>query len=441
MRPEAAWAYHRGMNRLALALVLLSGLVAACNPTCPPDFHPIALPEFMVGLSQTPPTVVPIAQQLGVRYTRPTLAWRDLESTVVPLGLTVDYVRAHPELVTQFIAEHDWSSFDDEIGGMLAGGLTPVPIVGHGYVGTLPTYNGVPADPDHLGRDEYLARQYLVTRATVERYDADGDLDAPGSPHIRYWQTENELNEAFLTALWGWRTPSFTDAFGSAWQDWSYVSQILSTLRLAVKDADPTALTTLNFHTDISDALNQFLLQPTWLESIESWRLQMDFLGMDAYPNYYESTPVKGSVVGDRIVQIQGQSCGMPIVVMETGYPTGPSVEGFDETQQVDYIQTAFDGAAGAGASGFFLFGTQTSEQSTVDITPEDLANLALVADAYDTGNIGELLDFLVFNLDYIQTHFVYVLQAVEPYWGLVRADGTHKPSWDTYQAIAQSAH
>jgi hypothetical protein len=29
------------------------------------------------------------------------------------------------------------------------------------------------------------------------------------------------------------------------------------------------------------------------------------------------------------------------------------------------------------------------------------------------------------------------VLQTVEPYWGLVRSDGTHKAGWDLFQAIA----
>lgn len=428
---------------LTLAIVGFVCVASGCTPTCPPDFHPITLPERMIGLSQTPATVVPIAQELGARYTRPTLAWREIEPTVSPLGLTVDEIRSHPELVDDYIQGHTWSSFDAEIGGMLAGGLIPVPIVGHGYVGALPRLAAAPdqpADPDHLGRDEYLARIYLVARATVERYDHDGHLDAPGDLRIAYWQTENELNQAFLTALWGWRSPSLLEAFGSAWQDWAYVTQILKTLRLAVKDADPTALTTLNFHTDISDELMQFLLQPTWLASIQQWRLEMDFLGMDAYPNYYRASPVAGAAVGERVARIQGESCGMPIVVVETGYPTGPAVEGFDEAQQAEYVQTAFDGAIAAGASGFFLFGTQTAETSTVEITPEDLANLALVADAYDNGDVGALVGFLLTNIDYIQSHFVYVLQAVEPFWGLVRADGSHKLAWDTYAAIASAA-
>ncbi len=436
---------RRGLASFTLGLALAGAFGAAgCTPTCPPDFRPIELPELMLGLSQTPATLVPLANQLGVHYARPTLAWREIEPTVAPLGLTVDELRAHPEQIDDYIASRDWSSFDAELGGMLAGGVIPVPIVGHGYVGALPRMEGSPdqpADPDHLGRDEYLARIYRAARATVERYDHDGHLDAPGGLDVRYWQTENELNQAFLTALWGWRSPSLLDALGSAWQDFSFVSRILSTLRLAVKDADPTALTTMNFHSDISDELMKFVLQPTWMETVVSWRMQMDFLGLDAYPNYYRATPVNGAAVGERVARVAGESCGMPIVVMETGYPTGPSVEGFTESQQAEYVQTAFDGALAAGARGFFLFGTQTAEVSTVEITPEDLANLELVADAYENGDVGALLSFLLLNVDYIESHFVDVLQAVEPFWGLVRADGTHKEAWDTYAAIAAAPH
>lgn len=188
-----------------LSLVAALGL-AGCTPTCPPDFHPVELPEFMLGLSQTPPTLVPLANQLGARYARPTLAWREIEPTVAPLGLTVDELRAYPGWIDDFSASRDWSSFDAELGGMISGGVIPVPIVGHGYVGALPRMEGSPdqpADPDHLGREEYLARIYRAARATVERYDHDGHLDAPGGLDVRYWQTENELNQAFLTALWG----------------------------------------------------------------------------------------------------------------------------------------------------------------------------------------------------------------------------------------------
>lgn len=46
---------------------------------------------------------------------------------------------------------------------------------------------------------------------------------------------------------------------GGAWHDWDYMTEVLSTLRMAVKDADPNGLTTMNFHTDVPKALHDIL--------------------------------------------------------------------------------------------------------------------------------------------------------------------------------------
>ena len=70
-------------------------------------------------------------------------------------------------------------------------------------------------------------------------------------------------------------------------------------------------------------------------------------------------------------------------------------------------------------------------------ITPEDLANLEYLAGLFEEGRFWDLLAFALENAEYLEEHFSEVLQTVEPYWGLVRSDGTHKPGWDTFQAIA----
>lgn len=435
----------RAPRRTFLAVLASLALVATgpgCEPSgppCPAGFTPATLPHFLLGFSQTPADVVSIATQLGVNSVRPTLSWRVVEPVVAPTGLTLADVQGNAAYVSQWAAARSWASFDARLGEMLGAGLVPIPIVGHGFTGTLPnvgTAGGPVAGPDALGREEYLARQYVVTRATVERYDGDGVDDAPGSPRVAIWQTENELNQALLTAIFGWRTPTFFDALGSAWADFTFVTRILQTLRAAVKDADPTALTTMNFHTDIRDEMMAFFQQPTWMQSVALWRFQMDVIGVDAYPNYYRAAPVRGSEIGGRIAQIQPYACGMPIVVIETGYPTGPAEEGFDEAKQAQYLRESYDAAVAAGASGFLWFGARTADQHTVTITPQDLANLDLVADAYENGDVNALVNFLFLNLAYVQSHFTQVLQAVEPYWGIVRPDGSHKPAWDVMADI-----
>lgn len=428
---------RNGVLRLgALALLGLLATGTGCDTNCPQGHQPVELPEFLFGLSQVPADAIAIAQEVGAGALRPTLSWRVVEPTLTVQGLTLDAVRADPVGIAAWAASRDWSNFDQRLGEIVGAGLQPVPIVGHGYTTTLPLLEGVPAAPDVLGREEYLARQYRFTRAVVERYDGDGVDDAPSGLRISLWQTENELNQAFFTAIFGWRHPALVAAFGSAWQDWAYVTRILETLRLAVKDADPTALTTMNFHTDVHQGINEYFGHPGWYAAIGQWREQMDVISFDAYPNYYRSSPPDGATVGVRASVVRSQACGRPVVVMETGYPTGPAESGYDEAQQAAFVRDAFDSSVVAGVSGFFLFGARTSETHTATITPYDLEQIALLAGFLETGNAEALFQYAITNLDYVQNQLAGVVQAVEGYWGLYRADGSEKPALQVMRDI-----
>lgn len=421
---------------LLLAAGVSLGATTCRTNECPRHFEPVELPEFMFGLSQVPADGIAIAHEVGARYLRPTLSWRTVEPTVVAEGLTLDAVRSDPEGIRQWAATRDWSSFDQRLDEIADAGLVPVPIIGHGYTPTLPLLEGVPAAPDVLGREEYLARQYRFVRSVVERYDGDGIDDAPSGLRIELWQTENELNQAFFTAIFGWRHPAVLGAFGSAWQDWGYVTRILETLRLAVKDADPTALTTMNFHTDVHPGLNEAFANPGWIESIRHWRGLMDVVSFDAYPNYYRSTPPNGNAVGERAAIVKARACGRPVVVMETGYPTGPSEGGYDEAKQAQFIRDAFDSSVAAGVRGFFLFGARTSETHGVTITSYDLEQIDLLAGFFETGDANALLQYAFANLSYVQNQLAGVVQAVEGYWGLYRADGSEKAALQVMRDI-----
>lgn len=446
MRSTVAAAPSSRRSRTAsragvLVLVWLAVTAPACIPGggCPSELQPVELSEFQFGLSQVPADAIAIAQDVGAKYLRPTLSWRAIEPAVEPTGLTVDAVRADPVLVSQYLASHDWTSFDDRLGAIASAGLVPVPIVGHGYTGTLPLRDGTPAAPDVLGREEYLARQYLFTRAVVERYDGDGVDDSPLGLRIPLWQTENELNQAFFTAIFGWRHPAYFEALGSAWYDFDYLTRLLHTLRQAVKDADPTALTTMNFHSDVHPDLNLYFRQPGWLSAIVLWRTEMDVVSFDAYPNYYRSTPPSGAAVGERAAQVATLTCGMPVVVMETGYPSAPEEAGFDEEKQARFIRDAFDSAVAAGVRGFFFFGARTPETHAATITPEDLVAIDQLAGWIETGDAASLLSYAIANAAYLQGHLAQVVQAVEGHWGLYRADGTEKPGLDVLRDIGDA--
>ena len=200
---------------------------------------------------------------------------------------------------------------------------------------------------------------------------------------------------------------------------------------------DPEALTTVNFHTDIPAEINQGFLLPSWEDAIRQWMSHIDVIGIDAYPNYYQPEPVRGEVLGERVAAASEMGCGKPLVVVETGYPTGPPERGYTEADQAEYLQEAYDASVAAGAQGFFLFGVKTGEAHGTEITPEGLANLEYLAGLFEERRFWDLLFFTLQNIEYLETHFSQVLQTVEPYWGLVRTDSTHKSGWDVFQAVA----
>jgi len=415
---------------------LVAPLLSACLPPCPPG-EPVEIPEFILGTSQGGSESVPLAAELGVGWMRTQVTWRSVEPVVTNRGLSVEDVDNNPGLVAEYIQGCDWSVPDTLIGGILQAGLKPLVIVGHGYAGTLPEFQGARLTPDRIGRENYLGQIYLFARAVVERYNGDGELDAPGGQVVRFWQLENELNQAFLTAVWGWREPSFLDAFGSAWQDWSFLTRLLEALSAAVRVEDASAWTTVNFHTDVPAEINRGFSLPSWENAIRQWVSHVDIIGLDAYPNYYVPQPVRGERLTERVASASEMGCGKPVVVVETGYPTGPAERGYTEQGQAEYIREAYDASVAGGARGFFLFGVKTGESHSVEITPEDLANIEYLGDLYEQGAFAELLAFALANAEYLEAHFADVLQTVEPYWGLVRSDGGRKAGWDVFQSIA----
>jgi len=118
------------------------------------------------------------------------------------------------------------------------------------------------------------------------------------------------------------------------WRSWDFLTTLLRTLRMAVKDEQPTAQTTMNFHTDVSKTFHTLmLLKGHYEEAIADWAQYMDIISIDAYPNMYVSHPINVQLIVDRIHKIQNIAAakGKPIIVMETGYPmlnsTTPAID------------------------------------------------------------------------------------------------------------------
>jgi hypothetical protein len=354
-------------------------------------------PAFVFGLSMLRPGQLPMAVELGADAVRPTLAWRVVEPMITPTGLTRADV-TNDTAVRAWAETIDFTTFDRTIDDIALAGVDPVPLVGHGWSRTLPALpSGTVANPDDLGREEYLARQYRFVRALVERYDADGVDDAPSHVRVELWQIENELNEARFTTVLGWRQPAETPERHSAWADNAFLDELITVLATAVRDADPTARVTHNFHTDVPASFDRaFGIRP-FDQAIAAWSPLLDLVALDAYPNYARATPLAPEVVGERVAIARGASLGRHVIVMETGYPTGPTDRGYSEEGQRAYAAAVLDSIVEAGAVGIFWFGTATPD---VPDGSEDITS-------------------------------------VEPYWGVVRPDGSHKPAWDVLHAFA----
>ena len=373
---------------------------------------------------------------LGVRYFRPELNWKLVEPVVPEGRLTVKEVRAKPELVDRYLAEHDWTGLDRLVDPLVENGIGVVAVVGLGYNSGLPRYQKGPATPNALGRETYLGRIYLYARATVRRY----------REKVYLWQIENELNEAGLTSFYGWRSPApsvlgFAGARKSLWNDFGFLTELLATLSEAVRIEAPGKPTVLNFHTDIHDMVHErvgwLAGRVTWTGAIRAWSRYLDWIGIDAYPNYYVADPVLFGDIEARIRRVKALGLGKPVVVLETAYPVPrgevqPEPVDWTEVKQARYIEGALQGAHRAGARGFFYFGVDRggARPPAGGYSRKDLDALTRLGRAFREGEVGPLLGGIVrYGPTYLRKRFPQVLMGAEGY-GLQRVDGTKRPGY-----------
>ena len=387
-------------------------------------------PPFMVGLSQIRGPIVRLAQETGTHWIRQTVGWDAIERTTEPNGLTLTQAMSREALET-YIATHDFTGADNDVTRFTSAGMEVVLAVGSGWNQAIPTLpDGRPAAPDFLGREEYIARQVLVARALVERFDADGDLDAAGSPRVDFVQIENELNEAVITAVGGARAPSGTDAVESAWASRAFVDTLLGALAAGVREANPSAIVLTNLHVSIPANFNRLLGVDPWPRALARWVGLIDVIGIDAYPNFLRADPVDGERVGDQIRQAREIGRGRFVLVVETGYASGPGDVGFDEARQAQYLRESFAAAREAGAIGLFWYGSTTAE-TPYSASLEDIAAFRALGEAYETGDASAFVR-LSGDPGY-QTRVVPLIDAMSAHLGLIRADGTHKEAFDAY--------
>jgi len=270
----------------------------------------------------------------GGSWLRPHISWKNVEPIVEKTDLRVEKVTSQ---MVEYYAFQDvtkvWSTADLLVNTLTQNGLQLVVVINGAYTTYLPDFRTSDGKrkqllPDEVGQESYLGLIYLHARAVVRRY----------RDRVKHWQLENEPNVAGETVVWGWRD-------GSLWKDMKFVGRVLDTLHRAVKQEDPNAQTTTNFHTDLH-----------YKEDILAWHQYLDYIGIDAFPNYLWGYNPTGKILGERVASIIAMGLNKPVVILESGYPTEPKFSGFSEARQVQYIHDAVSSACEAGAAGFFYF-------------------------------------------------------------------------------------
>ena len=238
---------------------------------------------------------------IGADFVRCWFPWRCFEPKAAP-----------PESFDSMLNASYPSWPTDGLVKALAGqGISILPVLACGYQRMLPRGLGPGG-----GSEDYIKRAYVHARRVVRHYRGS----------VSMWQIENEPNWWRMHEAGGWRS-------GAAWlEEGGFRDALLKALNEAVHEEDPHALTMVNLEADEG------------LSGVGQYAKHCDVLGLDFYPNYKAPEPVDASVL--RRAGEVGRETSKPVVIAETGYPSGPSVLGYNEDRQAEYVERALREAA-----------------------------------------------------------------------------------------------
>ena len=225
---------------------------------------------------------------------------------------------------------------DNFVSKMNEHGIGIIGVLGNGYNRFLP--EGIETN----NIDEFLKRLVYSSTHIVRHY----------KDKVKLWQIENEPNWWRAHHTIQWRK-------GRIWLETNSQEAILSALHNVVRTECPDGRIMINLEAD-SKRFRFASLFPR-LTAPMDWRLYSkycDILGLDLYPNYYRSNPIDASLLGRTATEAKKKT-GLPIFIIETGYPTGPHALGYSEANQAKYIRSACEEAFSCDAItglGWFRF-------------------------------------------------------------------------------------
>jgi hypothetical protein len=181
--------------------------------------------------------------------------------------------------------------------------------------------------------------RFLPKGASVDRLDAYVKELAPfwaeivshykGSVDI--WQIENEPNWWKEHLAVNWRS-------GLIWLEPGAEEKIIGTLYNVVREENPKAKIVINIEADRHPV------------NLEFYAKYCDIMALDFYPAY--AHPHRTTSAGEIKIVSEDvkRQVGKPLIIAETGQPSGPHILGYNEERQAQYIRSACEEAFSSDA-------------------------------------------------------------------------------------------
>jgi len=193
---------------------------------------------------------------------------------------------------------------DDFVKVLHDSSINIIGVLGNGYYRFLPM--GLDIDKPEV----YLARLAESSREIVRHYRGK----------ISMWQLENEPNWWVEHFASDWRR-------GGIWLTKNLQDLILSELCAIVREEDRGSQTMINLESDNNPSA-----------FAKSYSKYSDVIGLDFYPNYASASPITVSELSRKVDAVRPE--GKPIMITETGYPSGPSLFGYSPDKQAEYVNS-----------------------------------------------------------------------------------------------------